>query len=1087
MDSKSWRSAFEEELKVINQRRGKNPNDESDLVGLAISGGGIRSATFGLGVLEGLKHFGLLRKIDYLSTVSGGGYIGAWLSANCKRASDRQKNALENGGSPEANWLDQQAEWKKSVDHLRRYSNYLSPRVGFFSADTWSMATTWLRNTMLVQFTLILGIAVLLLVPRPLFVAFEHWPSMGNWRWSTIVLFILAVVGIGSNQLRLNCPEAWLLQAKNWLSGLVCSVICLALAWAIGQSTRFNPFAVGPINYQGAAPIAFLLVLAGFFLQPVMVTLVKFFWLGKNPPKEINYTQTWVQIAVIIPIMAVGFLVAAILWEQARSGPLAELNSFGDFFKEAWRHWPFPISVVFTSLWLLSFCSIRSWRNGGWLIALLAPIPTMGVLHALLSVIMVMLHGWAKLGAKGEWLAYTWAPPLVLYVFSVAIVILIGMLGSKSIEGGREWWGRFGAWLAIYGFGWMALHVAAIYGPMGSAFLLNSDTWKNLSIGGWVGTTVAGLIAGKSNSTDGKFSQGTGAKLMEIIAKVAPFVFITGLLIAVSTLLQLIIVNNSGLAWIGGAPLRAGHWTLMSDASNKHMPVILKVLAACGLGVFVLAARVDINEFSLNAFYRNRLVRCYLGAARLRSDERNPQKFTGFDDKDDLKLATLAPINPAAPGPFHIVNCALNLGGSSDLALHTRHSANFTLTPLHCGSGYRSGDSRGDRGEMGYIKTESFGGAEGQPSLGQAISVSGAAASPNMGYHTSPVVAFLLTLFNVRLGWWFPNPRRAGIDSPSPWFSLRYLLTELFGGADEKSKYLSISDGGHFENLAAYELVKRQCRVILISDGECDPHLRFEGLGALIRMCEVDFGARITIDVGSIRPQGDPCWSRNRCAVGCIEYADKSSGILIYLKASMTGHEGTSVLQYKAAHPNFPHETTGDQFYGEDQFESYRSLGRDIAMRAFEPVADEPGFIELAEKLGMICAPTLSSAGQFIHHSKWLMDLWSRLGENPDFRALDQELTGSWPNNPSGQFRSAFYLCSEIIQLMENVYLDLNLEETWDHADNKGWLTLFKNWTASKALRDTWELTAGTYGSRFQYFCHRHFNLKLPKTNKLST
>ncbi|MGZ8215401.1 MAG: hypothetical protein ACXWTP_12990, partial [Methylosarcina sp.] len=459
--------------------------------------------------------------------------------------------------------------------------------------------------------------------------------------------------------------------------------------------------------------------------------------------------------------------------------------------------------------------------------------------------------------------------------------------------------------------------------------------------------------------------------------------------------------------------------------------------------------------------------RCYLGAARLRPDERNPQKFTGFDDKDDLKLATLAPINPAAPGPFHIVNCALNLGGSSDLALHTRHSANFTLTPLHCGSGYRSGDSRGDRGEIGYIKTENFGGAESQPSLGQAISVSGAAASPNMGYHTSPVVAFLLTLFNVRLGWWFPNPRRAGIDSPSPWFSLRYLLTELFGGADEKSKYLSISDGGHFENLAAYELVKRQCRVILISDGECDPYLRFEGLGALIRMCEVDFGARITIDVGSIRPQ-DPCWSRNRCAVGCIEYADKSSGILIYLKASMTGHEGTSVLQYKAAHPNFPHETTGDQFYGEDQFESYRSLGRDIAMRAFEPVADEPSFIELAEKLGMICAPTLSNAGQFIHHSKWLMDLWSRLGENPDFKALDQELTGSWPNDPPGQFRSAFYLCSEIIQLMENVYMDLNLEETWEHADNKGWLTLFKNWTASKALRDTWELTAGTYGSRFQ-------------------
>src|SRR4029077_7767381 len=188
-----------------------------------------------------------------------------------------------------------------------------------------------------------------------------------------------------------------------------------------------------------------------------------------------------------------------------------------------------------------------------------------------------------------------------------------------------------------------------------------------------------------------------------------------------------------------------------------------------------------------------------------------------------------------------------------DLALHTRHSASFTLSPLHCGSDYKSRTQACEKQEVGYLPTSQYRGKAGAPPLGQAISVSGAAASPNMGYHTSPVVAFLLTVFNVRLGWWFPNPRKVAVTMPSPLFNLPYLFAELFGGADDKSTFLMISDGGHFENLAAYELVRRRCKVIIISDAEADPSLTFEGLGTLIRMCDVDFGARIDLDVASIR------------------------------------------------------------------------------------------------------------------------------------------------------------------------------------------------------------------------------------------
>ncbi len=1085
-----WCEAFQKELEVVDARRrqaGHAPlQEDANLVGLAFSGGGIRSATFGLGVLEGLKKHALLRRVDYLSTVSGGGYIGAWLTANCQRAAKAE----------ELSWLRRNADWSESVGHLRRYSNYLSPIVGFFSADTWSMATIWLRNTTLVQLTVILAIAVVLLLPRVVFPAFEYWPHAGELRWTTIFLFILGAVGIAGNQLRVSRNgDVPLLKGKSWPYGLAGALVCLVAAVILGVWRKFEPFSDGNIDYVAAAPIAALLILAGFWLQPAGVQLLnkvwKRFWPGKRPPQEINYSQPWVEALVVVPMMLVGVLVAAVLWGQSNFGALASIDTFGGFFKAAWLLWPFPLSVVFLSLWLFSLCSIRSWLDWKCLLAgLLAPLPAMLILHVLLSAIMLLLHYWASdsQDPQGKWLAYLCAPAMVLYAFALTIVILIGMLGRQSQEGDREWWSRFGAWLGIYGFAWLSLNVVTFLGPLFGTYLLNHPLNGATISGGWVGTTLAGLFAGKSASTNGITEKTTRAKALDLIALIAPFVFIAGLLVAVSTLLQVIIAYNSQLNWNGVGDLNSLHWYLLYAEDFR---VTLIVSLACLACVLILAGRVDINEFSLNAFYRSRLIRCYLGAARFRKGERKPQKFTGFDDDDDLKLTSLTDPHEVLVGPMHIVNCALNLGGSSDLALHTRHSAIFTLTPLHCGSRYKSLDSEGNREELGYIPTCQYGGKpvqetpaqesapkkNGQPTLGQAISVSGAAASPNMGYHTSPVVAFLMTLFNARLGWWFPNPHLGHANSPSPWFSLRYLLKELFGGADDKTNFLAISDGGHFENLAAYELVRRRCRVIIISDAECDPKLQFEGLATLIRMCDVDFNAKIDIDVGSIRPTGD-LWSTSRVAVGTIKYGGGvPSGTLLYFKASMTGHEDTAVLQYKATHPTFPHESTGNQFYGEGQFESYRTLGRDIADKTFELVSDENGVVAKADKLKTVCAPSLHNVTQFTQHTTRLMEIWSDLSGNPDFHKLDKEFAGSWPDHLGEDFREVFYLCSEMIQLMENVYLDLGLEETWLHPDNHGWRTLFETWAKSPAIRRTWELTSGMYGLRFQHFCHRQFKL----------
>jgi hypothetical protein len=297
-----------------------------------ISGGGIRSATFALGVSESLKRCGLLKNVDYLSTVSGGGFIGGWLTANCRR---------------HEGWLEPGADWTPSIDHLRRYANYLSPKLGFFSADSWSMLTIWARNTLLVQATVILALACALLLPRLMFEPFQHWSQSGNWRWATAVLFVLGVCGVAGNQMRLTSRRArWVHLARRWRLGLTCAAVCLTAAWLYGRRMRFDPFHGGQVDYPAAVPIALLVVLAGFMLQPVAVRVVALVWRQLWPdddaPQQINYTQNWVQAVVVVPLMIAGYLMAAILWGEAAGLPgagdgLRSFASYGDLVAKGWR------------------------------------------------------------------------------------------------------------------------------------------------------------------------------------------------------------------------------------------------------------------------------------------------------------------------------------------------------------------------------------------------------------------------------------------------------------------------------------------------------------------------------------------------------------------------------------------------------------------------------------------------------------------------------------------------------------------------------------------------------------------------------
>src|SRR4051812_4651321 len=132
------------------------------LSALCISGGGIRSATFALGAIQSLAEHGLLSQFDYLSTVSGGGYIGGWLSAWITRKKGIEKvvpHLRSDAPSPGPGDPD-------PIQHLREYNNYLSPKLGGLSGDTWTLVATVVRNIALNWLVLIPLLLFFLIAPR---------------------------------------------------------------------------------------------------------------------------------------------------------------------------------------------------------------------------------------------------------------------------------------------------------------------------------------------------------------------------------------------------------------------------------------------------------------------------------------------------------------------------------------------------------------------------------------------------------------------------------------------------------------------------------------------------------------------------------------------------------------------------------------------------------------------------------------------------------------------------------------------------------------------------------------------------------
>jgi hypothetical protein len=965
-----------------------------NVIGLAFSGGGIRSATFNLGVLQGLQELDLLRYIDYLSTVSGGGFIGSWLVGNVRRS---------------AHWLGRLTDWSQSIAHLRSYSNYLAPRTGVLSADTYNLANSWLRNAFLIQLTGLTWLFVLLLATLEGMQIFRHLD-------------------------------------------------------------QFPGFGTAPVSFSATAA----------FVMGVVALVTVLYSLDRakgDIPRESKWFSK-VRLLAVTPAWIGAFAMAAYLWSHAGlNAPgcacLPANSTYQGLLFSVWRPWLFLIVSTWIAFFIIAFQTMDRLR-------FLAPGISAActlTLYLELVAIFLVLRSWASpdRGMHAA-LAFSFGPTSVLVAFGVSVLLLIGFTGRHTGEALREWWTRFGTWLGIFALIGVFLSAVAVLGPW---LLLHESstpgsslrTIKWASVLSWLGTVLGGLVAGKSSKTTG---EGGGTPWLEVVAKVGGLLFIVGIFVLGSSLLYLLLTN----IFTFEDPFKANAVQVLADLSGWDIAIALALVTLLGL---LFSWSFEINIFGFNQFYRNRIVRCYLGATRWTTGLRKPNSFTKFDFKDDLKLSRLRTDDreytavgqsvTADPyrGPFPIINCALNLAGSSDLTLNTRHSASFTLTPLHCGA---------DREAVRYAPTRSeHGSFAGGVPLGQAVAISGAAVSSNMGYNTSPLVAFLLTMFNVRLGWWFPNPSQKSWNARGLNFSLLYLLLELFGIADEKRRYLNVSDGGHFENLGVYELVRRRCKVIIACDAECDEFLNFGSLGNMIRICETDFGAVIDMDVRSIRPEKDG-FSLAHCAVGTIKYSNGDIGRLIYLKSSMSGDEDVSIIQYRASHPSFPHEATSNQFYSEDQFESYRKLGLHVLRQSFKGNVPGDDPVNIAERLADVLVPTSSSVDSFLKHSLALTQIWEKFRQTPALLPFMTELMTLGVAGAATPNDAEICIGLELIQLMENVFLDLRLDDFWDHPDNRGWAILFMRWARCPRFRKIWDMTRRTYGIRFEYFCNTRLNLK---------
>jgi predicted acylesterase/phospholipase RssA len=950
---------------------------KSKLAGLALSGGGVRSATFNLGVLQALGEAQLLRDFDYLSTVSGGGFIGGWLS-KCIRERHGDVKAVEAMLTPGAAGDAVEAE-PVEIQFLRQYSNYLSPRSGMFSADTWTLIGSYVRNTGLNLTMLVAWLCALLMLPR-----FAVWcvhriiKPGGPWAaWSDpawivgTFLFLFAVF----------CIALSISSKPESSSGLRRFPLSQgAVLWCISLPLTLAGFlvSIGLWRHGGATPALWALVLGarfearlGWLLAPGFIYFVVWacgWYLAHDrtsPYRRAGYLVCGASAVAVADLLLGGAqefapsLVGAVVAPPVAQ-TIAHVGGPALFLLMLLGAGAMMLEQRFGKRRPAPDLSRTEMFEG--LSHFLCAMGALTVGTVLLQIGLSLMPTPARHPVLNNAIALTtFGMPLMMTLFSVTMTLMIGLIGPLYSDASREWWSRQGAWASIFSLAWLMMFgVAFLFAPLLHWAWLVYEPWSNAGTAiGWLAMTWLGLKAGASSATGVK---GAALSRLDLVARGAPYVFTLGIFALLSLLVQAIVAQPAV-----ACPAPASFECVFAAYANASLASSGGKLVATFAGflaaAMLLGWRVDINDFSLYMLYRNRLVRAYFGAS---SGKRKPHPFTGFAPEDDPQLADLQDQKP-----YHIVNTTLNLVGGEELAWQTRKAASFAFTPRFCGFETPLMPAQGDHAALRdaqrgtfrptrqYASKSGAGDDDANVRLGMAVALSGAAASPNMGAHSSPPLNFLMTMFNVRLGRWCPNPRRSVWTNSSPGIGLFSLIAELFGMTNADANYVYLSDGGHFENLGIYELVRRRCRLIVAVDVAADKQLAFEDLGNAIRKCATDLHVGIDLCVArmDLVKGTDMCGAS--CAAGRIRYScvdkDGVDGVLLYVKPAILGTENADVLNYRRAHPDYPHQSTADQWFDEAQFESYRALGYHIMKCALAEAAAASETTGGAHDIDLLC------------------------------------------------------------------------------------------------------------------------------------
>jgi hypothetical protein len=952
-------AAYEKVLEDNNERRAENLrdlyrevhrslNDPTDpecapLSALCLSGGGIRSATFNLGILQELARLGLLGSFDYLSSVSGGGYIAGWFKSWSHRASLAEvTQELDGSAASVRARRNPLAPEPEALDHLREYSNYLTPKVGLFSPDSWTAGALIIRNLLLNWLVVVPAIAAAVAMPQLALLAEETRPSQGVQMLVVTLAMIMALLAsVFVHWLRHPRPTGERAGQRLIVFGAVLPVYAAAVLLALGAAWAPWPWWTMDESH-------------GYFVSGPVARRV---WMSGLT----TFIGVW---TILIPLIGWGCaeIVGAIRGARRGRARFAEFLAL-------------TISGLVAGLILLwladaALCSSACGKDP---YVLQHPVfLVVAGLPALLGDYLIARTLFVAIASLGEPRGGR-APDVAARAG--------GATGRDDValnDFDREWWARLSGWVLALALGWLIFSAICLLGTF-VFHLYAKDYARQLvaAMGGVAGivTALLGMSAGTSagRGTNTKSESKASHVSLKIVAPI--FVLAVLLLLADgnAALGRIWTAKPSLLSVAEALPadVRLRQAEVCSSASNAlpNDPHFNAVVCADSLGWFVVgvpllllaiafsAARVvNVNQFSLHGLYRNRLVRAFLGASNRR---RKPDPFTGFDVSDDLALASLWPESAGAVGaeqlrrPLPVINATLNLvTGSDRLAWQLRKAESFSFTPLFSGNFHE-----------GYRPTCDYGGAAGM-SLGTAVTISGAAANPNMGYNSSPTITFLMALLNARLGVWLGNTNEHGAKvyrRNGPRFALRPLIAELLGHTDARHAYVDLSDGGHFDNLGLYEMVLRRCRYILLCDAGRDPSGGFDDLGNVIRKVRIDFGVPIEfVKKIEISPR-EPLPTGLFCAVAdiCYETADGAgapNGRLVYIKPALFGRGEPvpyDVLAYSKGSADFPHESTTDQWFDEAQFESYRALGqhllRQITVNASK-LADFPSFLKQVEQ-----------------------------------------------------------------------------------------------------------------------------------------